>query len=143
MQCKKGSGKEDHLSDIVQEDDPGEYELDELRKKAEKEAKENIKRGNANSGDRVRYSRSQKVKEYVLRRADGKCEGCNEPAPFKSKTGDPYLHAHHVYELSEGGSDSPETVIALCPNCHYRVHHGKDGDEYNRYLINKLEQIEN
>lgn len=90
----------------------------------------------------VQYSRSEKTKEYVKSRADGVCEGCGDPAPFTSKTGDPYLHAHHVHELSDGGSDTPETVIALCPNCHYRVHHGEDGREYNEELIERLADIE-
>jgi len=77
-----------------------------------------------------------------MARADGVCEGCGEEAPFTSKTGDPYLHAHHIYELSDGGSDAPDTVIALCPNCHYRVHHGMNGDEYNKELRQKLDEIE-
>lgn len=88
------------------------------------------------------YSRSQAVVDYVKARADGICEGCGVPAPFVSKTGEPYLHAHHIHELSEGGSDNPETVIALCPNCHYRVHHGRDGDKYNQALIENLAEIE-
>jgi predicted HNH restriction endonuclease len=34
-------------------------------------------------------------------------------------------------------------VIALCPNCHYRVHHGEDGDAYNQELIEVLASKEN
>jgi 5-methylcytosine-specific restriction endonuclease McrA len=116
--------------------------ISELRDEAKQDSTTEVNPDAVNAGDQVQYSRSQKVRDYVLRRADGQCEGCGEPAPFESKTGDPYLHAHHVHELSEGGSDSPETVIALCPNCHYRVHHGKDGSEYNEQLISRLEQIE-
>jgi len=116
--------------------------ITELRKKAVADSQEEIDSDDLNTPDRVRYSRSQKVREYVLRRADGECEGCGEPAPFESKTGEPYLHAHHIYELSNSGQDSPQTVIALCPNCHYHVHHGQDGEEYNERLISKLEKIE-
>ncbi|MFC6754146.1 HNH endonuclease, partial [Halorubrum tibetense] len=107
--------------------------VDELRKEAEEDAVEQVpQEATTNTSQTVQYTRSTKIKEYVKARADGVCEGCGEPAPFTSKTGDPYLHAHHVQELGDGGSDTPETVIALCPNCHYRVHHGKDGEDYNR-----------
>lgn len=79
----------------------------------------------------------------MKRRADGKCEACGGPAPFTSKTGEPYLHAHHIHELSEGGKDTIESVIALCPNCHYRVHHGKDGNEFNQDLLEIVHKLEN
>ncbi|WP_396275500.1 HNH endonuclease [Haloarcula sp. S1AR25-4] len=69
--------------------------------------------------------------------ADSKCRSCGEPAPFTSKSGQPYLHAHHIHELSDGGSDTPATVVALCPNCHYKIHHGVDGDEFNEHLRRK------
>lgn len=117
--------------------------LAELRENAEEDAAESIPES-ASTTTQVtpEYSRSDKVKKYVKARADGCCEGCGEPAPFTSATGEPYLHAHHVHELSEGGSDTPETVIALCPNCHYRVHHGEDGEEYNEELKRKLAEIE-
>ncbi|TKX46352.1 hypothetical protein EXE41_10095 [Halorubrum sp. SD690R] len=118
--------------------------IDELRKIAIQDAVEEV----TNESSAVRqntatYNRSQAVKEYVKSRADGVCEGCHEPAPFTSKTGEPYLHAHHIHELSDGGSDTPDTVIALCPNCHYRVHHGKDGKKYNKELLRIVQSKEN
>lgn len=117
--------------------------LDELRKKAQSEAVSEVpNNATTSTKSKPEYTRSQAIVDYVKNRANGVCEGCEEPAPFTSKTGDPYLHAHHVHELSEGGSDTPDTVIALCPNCHYRVHHGEDGDDFNQILINKLEKIE-
>ena len=46
--------------------------------------------------------------------------------------------------FGEGDTGSGfESVIALCPNCHYRVHHGKDGDEYNRNLLKVVHNLEN
>lgn len=62
---------------------------------------------------------------------------------YSIKTGEPYLHAHHIHELSDGGSDTPDTVVGLCPNCHYRVHHGEDGDEYNQELLEIIQEKEN
>jgi len=100
----------------------------------------------SNIGDKVEvkrnvYARSEAVKLYALKRAKGVCEGCTNPAPFKSKTG-PFLEVHHVSRRADGGPDHPEHVIALCPNCHRRVHYGVDGDEYNCELKERLKQIE-
>ena len=86
--------------------------------------------------------RSKAVRIYVLKRADGRCEGCGEPAPFVTKRGDPYLEAHHTMRIADGGPDHPAHVIALCPTCHRRVHYARDGYEFNRELIRKLAQIE-
>lgn len=118
-------------------------DINDLRERAMEHAVEEVPKDPTTTTQTTsEYTRSQAVVEYVKTRADGVCEGCGEPAPFTSKTGDPYLHAHHVHELSDGGSDTPDTVIALCPNCHYRVHHGKDGEEYNQKLLNKVQSIE-
>lgn len=123
--------------------DENSTKLDVLKRKAKSEATSQVSQTESTSGNTTpSYSRSQAIVDYVKARADGHCEGCDKPAPFISKTGNPYLHAHHVYELSEGGSDRPETVIALCPNCHYRVHHGEDGDVYNDKLVNLLTEKE-
>ena len=116
--------------------------LDELREQAKTAATTKVQIQESKSETTSEYARSPEVKRYVKARADGVCEGCGEPAPFTSTTGMPYLHAHHVHELSDGGPDTPDTVIALCPNCHYRVHHGEDGETYNQELISVLEEVE-
>lgn len=117
-------------------------DIGELRKKATADATEQVDTTAVSSSTKQEYNRSTAVKEYVKARADGVCEGCSTPAPFTSKTGEPYLHAHHIHELSDGGSDTVDTVVALCPNCHYRVHHGKDGDEYNQELLEVVQRLE-
>lgn len=68
------------------------------------------------------YQRSEAVRQYVLARADGVCEGCNQPAPFMNKKGKPYLDPHHIRRLTDGGPDDPRYIIGLCPNCHREVH---------------------
>lgn len=88
------------------------------------------------------YRRSDDVRRYVKRRALGFCEGCGEPAPFKTKKGNPYLEAHHVIRRADKGPDSPDTVIALCPNCHKRIDQGKDSDEYTSLLKERVRHIE-
>ena len=34
----------------------------------------------------------------------------------------PYLEEHHVKQLADGGTDSMDNVVAICPNCHRRMH---------------------
>ena len=81
------------------------------------------------------YYRSQVVRTYVLRRANGRCEGCSREAPFKTSDGKPYLESHHLRRLSDGGPDHPSWVVALCPNCHKRAHYGADREEFNTRLV--------
>lgn len=88
------------------------------------------------------YQRSNDLKVYVLRRANGTCEGCEQAAPFLTRAGRPYLEPHHTRRLSDGGPDDYHHVIALCPTCHRRVHHGGDGSTYNDELREKLRSIE-
>jgi 5-methylcytosine-specific restriction protein A len=94
------------------------------------------------TGARNLYRRSEDVRNYVLARARGSCEGCKASAPFKRKDGTPYLEPHHLRRLSDGGPDDPSFVIALCPNCHRRVHAGVDGDSYNSKLLLEMKVIE-
>lgn len=88
------------------------------------------------------FERSAAVRDYVTARADGRCEGCKAPAPFSRPDGTPYLEPHHLKRLTDGGPDHPRLVIALCPNCHRRVHSGADGAAYNNSLIMKMGEIE-
>ena len=68
------------------------------------------------------YFRDPYVSELAKRLAAGKCELCCQPAPFKDSKGRPYLETHHVVWLSKGGSDSIDNTVALCPNCHRKMH---------------------
>ena len=61
------------------------------------------------------YARSSDVRAYVLRRAQGRCESCDSPAPFLRAGGHPYLEPHHTRRLSDGGPDHPRWVGAICP----------------------------
>ena len=68
------------------------------------------------------YERNQYVVEYAKRRAKGKCELCEQEAPFLTKDKKPYLEVHHIEWLANGGEDSISNVAALCPNCHRKMH---------------------
>lgn len=88
------------------------------------------------------FDRSRDVRDYVVARSLGKCEGCGNDAPFTRPNGVPYLEPHHIRRLTDGGPDDPRFVIALCPNCHRRVHSGSDGADYNGALLHKMKSIE-
>lgn len=71
------------------------------------------------------YERSPSVTAATLRRANGVCECCGQPAPFNRKSdGTPYLEVHHKIPLAENGADILKNTEALCPNCHRRKHLG-------------------
>lgn len=91
---------------------------------------------------RTIYERSRHVRDYVLARANGYCEGCGCQAPFLRVNGQPYLEPHHIRRVSDGGPDDPAFVIALCPTCHREVHHGQGGSTYNDTLLKKMPSIE-
>lgn len=93
-------------------------------------------------GVRNIYQRSRDIRNYVLGRALGQCEGCKASAPFTRKDGTPYLEPHHIRRVSDGGPDDPAFVIALCPNCHRRVHAGADGEDYNLKLLAEMAIVE-
>jgi predicted HNH restriction endonuclease len=72
------------------------------------------------------YRRDPDVIAEVLLRANGLCEKCNKNAPFiRASDGTPYLEVHHMIRLADGGEDTVENAIALCPNCHKELHFGQ------------------
>lgn len=68
------------------------------------------------------YVRDPYIAEYAKNRAKGICQLCGQRAPFNDKDGKPYLESHHIIWLSKGGDDSIENTVALCPNCHRKMH---------------------
>tara|TARA_Y100001960_G_scaffold170132_1_gene178435 strand:- start:199 stop:1338 length:1140 start_codon:yes stop_codon:yes gene_type:complete len=70
----------------------------------------------------TQFLRDESVVLYVKWAAKGICDLCEEKAPFKNKDGKPYLECHHVKQLSKGGEDSNSNAVALCPNCHRKMH---------------------
>jgi 5-methylcytosine-specific restriction protein A len=95
-----------------------------------------------NNAVRTVYERSANVREYVLARAKGKCEGCCQPAPFLRKDNTPYLEPHHIRRVSDGGPDHPRYVIALCPNCHREAHFGSRIKELQSYHLKIVDNAE-
>ncbi|WP_307145479.1 HNH endonuclease [Rhizobium tibeticum] len=88
------------------------------------------------------YERSKHVRNWVLRRAKGKCEYDGVPAPFLREDGEPYLEPHHIHRVSDGGPDDPSTVIALCPNCHRRAHSGANRATFKKELLDRMKVLQ-
>jgi len=74
------------------------------------------------NGQTTSCVRDAAVAEYVRRLANGICDLCETPAPFQNKAGEPYLESHHVIWLAKGGEDSITNTVALCANCHRKMH---------------------
>jgi 5-methylcytosine-specific restriction protein A len=71
------------------------------------------------------FDRNPHVVATALLRAGGVCEGCSQAAPFLRRSDNsPYLEVHHRTPLAEGGLDTVDNAIALCPNCHRKAHYG-------------------
>lgn len=87
------------------------------------------------------YSRSPIVAEYILRSSGGICECCQNRAPFLRENGEPYLEIHHVKMLSEGGSDTINNAIAVCPNCHRELHHGMSKKQLQSVLYARVSRL--
>lgn len=82
------------------------------------------------------------VNRATKNRANGKCDLCGKDAPFVTKDG-PYLESHHVVTIAEGGPDVIYNTVALCPNCHRKIHSLKDPKDFKKlaniiynYLLN-------
>jgi 5-methylcytosine-specific restriction protein A len=89
----------------------------------------------------TRFSRVPLIIAFVLKEAQGKCEGCGSPAPFNGPDGDPFFEVHHVLPLAQGGSDSVENAVALCPNCHRRCHYSSDRDNFTKTLYASIRRL--
>jgi len=91
---------------------------EEIERRA-KNAKKKVGTRNTSS---QHYERDPWVAEHAKRTANGICQLCQTFAPFKNKAGEPYLETHHIIWLAKGGEDTIENTVALCPNCHRKMH---------------------
>ena len=81
---------------------------------------------------RMSYPRSMAVAADVLARADYQCEIDSTHTTFISnKTGKPYMEIHHLVPIAYSDCfdydlDVPANAIALCCNCHRKIHFGRE-----------------
>ncbi|WP_244382756.1 HNH endonuclease, partial [Burkholderia pseudomallei] len=85
--------------------------------------------------------RDPQVKAWVLERANGTCEACGQPAPFIGADGFPFLEVHHLRRLADDGSDTPTNAVAVCPNCHRRLHFSENARAYRETLFGKVAEL--
>jgi len=87
------------------------------------------------------FLRDPLVKAWVLKNAQGNCEACQLPAPFSRKDGSPYLEVHHLLPLSDGGRDTIDNALAVCPNCHRKFHYGGDKISFAEDVQTKISRL--
>jgi len=121
--------KEQHIKTFEDyqtfEDENLKQSLEDSTQNRAKRLKSAAKKPTSRTVEITVYHRNPDVKAEVLNRANGICESCNNKAPFNRSTdGTPYLEVHHKIPLANGGEDTIENAIALCPNCHRKAHHG-------------------
>lgn len=85
---------------------------------------------------------SQTISKYVQERSLGYCEVCGCAAPFERPNGKPYLESHHITQFADDGPDAPKDVVAACPTCHRRIHHGDGGDGINAAAHERIKRVE-
>jgi len=88
------------------------------------------------------YERDPSISAYVKFKANGICQLCGSPAPFKTLSNEPYLEVHHVIWLSQNGEDSINNTTALCPNCHKKMHI-LNLEEDKNHLLKKIYSANN
>lgn len=80
------------------------------------------------------FVRSAEVRNQALFRAGGRCDWCSQMG-FATTDGRVFLETHHVIPLAEGGKDTLENVVALCPNHHREAHYGAIAQEMRQELL--------
>lgn len=92
-------------------------------------------------GTTIYYPRKDDVIAWVLHTAGGRCEVCEEAAPFLKSDGEPYLEIHHVRHLADGGPDQTDNAVAACPNCHRRLHFAADREDLRLALLLRIPRL--
>lgn len=87
------------------------------------------------------FKRDASIAAYVKKRANGHCQLCGKIAPFKTQDGEPYLECHHIEWLSNGGEDSIYNCVALCPNCHRKMHMVNDPKDIEKLKSSIKDEI--
>jgi hypothetical protein len=89
----------------------------------------------------TQFQRDASVKAWVLKVAGGICECCEQPAPFETIDGLPFLEVHHVRKLAENGSDTISNAVAACPNCHRALHYGAHAKDLIEHLYLRVARL--
>ena len=120
-------------------------EFEEQVSKLRREKNLPTPQGNAVPNKQIRettsFSRDPKVVAWVLKNSNGVCESCDELAPFTKPDGDFYLEVHHLQRLADNGTDTTSNAVAVCPNCHRRLHYANNRDEVLANLYQRIDRL--
>ncbi|MDO4239356.1 HNH endonuclease [Micrococcus sp.] len=84
-----------------------------------------------------RVRKAIKLRHEVFYRDGHRCADCG-----RSPANDGIvLHAHHLRMVSEGGDNSLENLVTVCPDCHAGRHAGITAREVQDELINPLGDV--
>ena len=84
------------------------------------------------------YRRNQRVASQ-LKRLYGKCQITGDRYVFPKGNAEPYLEAHHLVPLGEGGSDRPANLVIVSAHVHRMLHYAKvDGIDLEKIHNNQL-----
>jgi len=102
-------------------------------------------KGNENpqkkSYQRNGYQGDSRLREWILKNAKGKCESCLSESPFIDTSNKPFLEIHHVIHRANGGADTKENTVAICPNCHREFHYGHDRENKIKKLYRGIVRL--
>ena len=77
------------------------------------------------------YKRHNYLMVQIKKYRDYKCQFCS--TTILKANGDYYIEACHIKAKAEGGKDSIDNVLILCPNCHKLFDFGKrEKEEYSK-----------
>lgn len=136
------TGQTSQTSNQSDEKDRKNYEVEAITEKLDK-VLHNVEAAQSYQQmvSQVVVRRNPALSKFTILKADGECELCKSDSGIKDGT--PYLEVHHVIPLSEGGNDEYENMVALCPNCHKRVHLSNDSKKMQKELENILKRRRN
>ena len=80
----------------------------------------------------TKHHRNPLIASNALQRASYNCEVDEKHSTFISKSGKPFVEAHHLIPISATARlglnlDFEENILSLCPNCHRAIHHSELG----------------
>ncbi len=84
----------------------------------------------------VVYDRRPIVVTITRSRAGFRCEApeCTSTA-FIGNDGKPFTEVHHLVRLADGGPDTIDNTVCVCPNHHRELHHGADRGRLTETLV--------
>ena len=97
-------------------------------------------------GSSKKYKRDNAKAKRALVISKYKCNLNEDHMTFESKSGHPYMEAHHLIPLGEQSKfanslDVDANIVSLCPTCHRKLHHGTDIQDDLLVLYNQRKEL--